>query len=183
MNEPTSIVSGDSVSWTESSGLYSAPTWTLKYELRGPNKITITAAQNGSTTGWIVTLHSADTVGWTPGIYVYQAHVTSGADRHTLWSGTTEVLIDLSEAPDAYASISHVRETLAEIETAIEKYMGNPYARIVIAGREKENVDMVQLVKMRTRYKYYLDQEIAKEKMVKGLDSGRRIFTRFVRPK
>lgn len=183
LHEPDKIISGDSASWLESHGLYPAPSWTLKYELRGPNKITITAVQDGVSTGWKVDLHSVDTVDWTPAIYTFQAYATNAADRHTLWTGTIEVGVDLAEVADLYsAAQSHVRQTLALIETAIQNYMGTPYARIVIAGREKENVDMTQLVKLRARYRYYLDQELRREKIAKGIDAGGRVLTRFVSP-
>jgi hypothetical protein len=180
MNEPESIVAGDSASWIESSGLYPAPTWVLTYILRGPVKIpTITATQYGTTTQWQISLNTAATVDWTPGIYKYQAYATSGADRYTLWSGTIEVKEDLSEAADEFPSLSHVRKTLTKIESAIENYMGTPYHSITIAGRTHENVDMTDLVNLRARYKGYLDAEIKAERIAKGLDGGGRILLRF----
>jgi hypothetical protein len=156
----------------------------LSYELRGANKISITAAQNGTTTGWKVTLVAADTQIWTPGVYSYQAYVTKSPDRYTLWSGHIEILADLSEAADNYtASVSHVRTVLAQLETAIVNYSLNPYKRIVIAGREKETWSLKELVDMRARYQYYLAQEIQAEKIAKGLDGGGRILTRFEKPR
>lgn len=184
MNEPTSFVSGDFVQWQESEGTvglvsHFAPTWTLTYELRGPQRITITATQYGTTRNYDVSFTAATSDTYVPGLYQYQASVTDGTKKLTLWTGTIEVLANLSEAVDSYDSKSHVRKTLDAIETAIENYATNPYSQITIAGRTKMNWTLEELIAARSKYRFYLRDEIKAQRIANGLDGGGRILTRF----
>lgn len=180
INEPRTLVAGDSTSWVTDHSSYPSPTWTLTYEFRGPSKMTVTATQSGTTSSFAVAVTSVASDALVDGIYQWQAIVTNGSERHTIWSGTLEVLPKLADETEQYDAKSHVRTVLNAIESALESYAKNPYQSLSIAGRNKQ-WSLEELLKMRTQYKYYLEQEIQAEKAAQGLARGR-YLTRFVRP-
>jgi hypothetical protein len=182
VNVPETIISGDSLLWKESLADYPSSSWTLRFELRGTSSITITASQDGTTDDYSISVAPSVTTEYVPGEYVLVAVVSKGTDRFTLLSRHITILLDITEGSDGLDSSTHVRRTLEQIEEAIETITKNPYAEIVIAGRTHRNFPMSDLLKMRSRYRFYLKREIAAENLSMGKPAGGKIHTRFLRP-
>jgi hypothetical protein len=175
--EPSKIVAGDTVGWTKSLPDYPAASYTLKYELRGPSSITITAT--GSGTEYTVAVLAATSDDYVPGIYSMYGVVSAGAVRHTVFQGTIEVVENPTEIQPGTDTRGHARRTLALIEAAIENYAANPYQTITIAGRTKSNWSMSELLSWRDRYIQEAKREADAERVANGIPTRRRIFTRF----
>src|SRR3990167_1080353 len=84
--EPAEVRAGDTVEWTKSLGDYPASDgWTLKYAMRGPMVIDITATASGSS--YAVSVAKTVSALWIAGLYYWQAYVEKGSDRHTVGTG------------------------------------------------------------------------------------------------
>jgi hypothetical protein len=181
MNEPREIVAGDTASWVESFADYPASAgWALTYELRGATKMSLTASECvAAGDGFVVTIPASATDDWLAGWYAYQGYVTKSGVRHMVSSGMMEVKANLTAVSTAYTALSHARTCLAETEAAIARFLLQPFDSISIGNRTLTRVKIVDLVKLRDRYRYEVRQEEAAERIAKGLDAGNRILVRF----
>jgi hypothetical protein len=97
--EPTSFVAGDTIPWTKSFPDYSsAAGWALTYAFRlqqGSGILNVTAVPSG-TDDFAVTIPATDTVKMKPGVWVWAAYVTNGAERYQVDSSTVTVLPNLA---------------------------------------------------------------------------------------
>lgn len=179
MNEPTFFTAGNTLAWKESDSDHPSPTWTLTYELRGTNgTYTITATQDGSTSGYDITVTSTTTDAYTPGFYRIDGYFTKSGSKELWYSGTITIKANLTEATAGYDSTTHARRTLAAIESAIELYATNPYEQVTIAGRTKIWKG-VELYQMKKKYEWEVQREIDAERIAQGKGS-RKIMSRMV---
>mgnify|MGYP002813892277 CR=1 FL=1 len=177
MNEPKTIVAGDTITWNESFSDYPAPTWTLTYELRSTSpKISITATTSG--TGFLITIPIATSVTYDAGRYSFQAFVSKSGERHMVSSGTIEVLPNLA-TKTTYDSRSHVRKVYEALQSVIEgRVLQSAYTSVSIGGRAIAYMPMADLRKEYYHYKQLVKQEEDAEKIAKGL-GGTKILVRF----
>lgn len=183
MNEPKQIRAGDSISWTETGGDHPAPTWTLKYYVRGEGgKLDITATASG--TDHLVALTASQTASLKPGIYGYQGRFENGSNITTLDDkvGTFEVLANLALTPDGLDQRSHVRIVRDALQAAIEGRATKAQESITIAGRAIAYLKPAELRLEWKHYDHFVKDEERAEKMKKGMKSGKNIQVRFVNP-
>lgn len=183
--EPSKIVAGDSVKWTRSFGDYPAPTWVLSYELRSHQNtsgspITITASQDGSTTGFSVSVAANISADWPPGTYHWAAYVTSGADRARVDRGIIEVEPDLAQAPAGFDPRSKAKMMLDAIAAMIAGKATKDQLSYTISGRSITKLSPEEVEKWRAIY----EKEYARELKAMGFEDelrlGGKIRTRFV---
>ena len=184
--EPQSIRAGDTVKWTKSLADYPASAgWTLKYRLinsAGKYDITATAAGDDHA----VTITAAVSAAYPPGTYQLQAYVEKGSggsrEQYTIGTATVKVLPNLAGQSAGYDTRSHVKRTLDSIEAAIEALdFGVKSYTIAIGGASRtfEKRDIPELITLRDKYKSEYAQELAAERIAKGLGRGGQVRVRF----
>lgn len=99
MNIPAQLQVGDTWQWTERLAQYPASNgWVLSYSLYryGQSVIQIDASVSGD--DFSISIPAALTASKVPGEWQWTAHVTKGADRFTVGTGTVVLNPDLSVA-------------------------------------------------------------------------------------
>lgn len=183
MNEPKTIRAGDSISWTESGGDHPAPTWALKYYIRGDGgKLDVTATASGS--DHLVAITAANTTSLKPGIYGYQGRWEYGTNIVTPEDkvGMFEVLPNFALTPDGIDQRSHVRKVRDALQAVIEGRATKAQESIQIAGRALSYLKPAELRTEWLHYDRFVKDEERAEKMKKGMKSGKNILIRFVNP-
>jgi enamine deaminase RidA (YjgF/YER057c/UK114 family) len=183
--EPETLVVGDRWMWkrTDLGADYPPASYTLKYSLRlgaaTTAEIEIAAATSGS--DYLVEVASATTAGYTAGLYVWQAYITRTSDtqRVLVDSGTITVVVnrDVSTADPR----SHARKVLASIEAVLESRATRDQEEYSIAGRSLKRTPIPDLIVLKDKYTTAVSNEIAAERIAKGLGDPRRIGVRLRR--
>ena len=179
--EPSIILRGDTIKWTKALADYPAPTWTLKYALRGAGSIDITAAASGS--DFLVTLPAATTAAYVIGAYSWSAYVEQGAERYTVASGS----VAIKENPTAAALVgvetrSESQVILDNLLAAYKTYTASQGAikRYQIGDREMEFKDSVSLIKDIQYWRLQVANEKQASRLAAGLGGNpNRILTRY----
>ncbi len=178
MTEPTTIVAGDTVTWTKSLSDYPAGTWTLNYRLvKVGRTISITASASG--TDHVVTVAASTTAGWDPGTYTWTSFVTSGALRYTLQRGEFEI------TPNPAGATYDPRSVAKVMLDNIEAYLIDPNniaaASYSIGGRSLSRWSRAELLVERDKLKAEVRSEDAASRIAKGQGNPRRFYVRFDR--
>ncbi|TRZ51087.1 hypothetical protein D4S03_05635 [bacterium] len=174
---PETIFAGDSLSWTESAGEYPAPTWTMRYAIRGASKLNLVSTPAG-------TDHKFSVPYWStylqPGIYAWQSYVTdvTGA-RHTIASGSIHIRTNLVAQDVGFDGRSHAQKVLDAIEATMEGRASKAQGSVQINNRQIQYLKPEELVKWRSFYKAEVAREKTAEKVAQGEEPGNRILTRF----
>jgi len=188
MNIFTSIVQGDSTSWSDdpvrlSDGRQAdaASGWTLKYALRGPVALDLTAVASGSS--WKTTLTAAACANLTPGAYFWSATVSSGAERITVGNGQILVTTDLSTLSAGYDGRSQAQKALADCETAMSTFnqTGGRIKKYEIAGRTMEFQTIADLMTLHSFWKAKVMAEGTAASIANGQGNPRNLYVRFGR--
>jgi hypothetical protein len=147
--EPLAIIAGDSVTWKRTDlSDYPSPTWVLTYEARAPvslGTIALTAAQDGSTTHFLVTADAATTAVYPAGVYAWAAYVTNGGDRYQVSTGSWDVQPNLAAQAAGYDGRSFARYMLDEVEAAMKVQAGDTTQSYTIAQRSKAALPKAEL--------------------------------------
>jgi hypothetical protein len=170
MNIPQSLVSGDTWSWTESLGEYQAPTWTIKYYLRGPEDITLSASDDGADHAFSVS--ASTTSDYEPGEYDWIARVDDGTTFTTIAEGKLTVKPNL--ATDDFEYRSFWRQVLDELEPVILGRAATDQLSMSIAGRSLQRMTWKELLEVYDRAKRTVSSEDG--------DTPSRTFIRFAEP-
>lgn len=178
---PDVIRAGDTLKFTRSLSDYEPDDgWTLSYALTNADNTISFSATNSSNTH-LVNVDSVTTNGWTAGTYQWVGYVESSdspTERYTVESGTVEIKTDLSDA--AFDGRSHVKKTLDLIEAEIEARVSGSTESYSIAGRSLSKTPMEQLIEMRSKYRAWYREEVAAERIARGLGTKRKIRVRFM---
>jgi hypothetical protein len=173
--EPNIITAGDTIQWSRSFPDYpSASGWVLKYALRGPSVIDITADASQQ----VIVLASTSSA-WVAGVYSVQGYVVKGAEQHTIYSGTMIIRPNLINVSGIYDGRSHARRVLDAIEAVIEKRASKGDQQTTIDGIMLNKMTAEQLMMMRARYQRECAAEQRVTDRLDGKKSGRRVLMRF----
>lgn len=176
--EPQIVAAGDTIIWQRTYADYPAPTWTLKYALRGASVINITGTASG--TAHLITVTAATSANWLPGIYTWQGYVENAAgERHTVAVGTLQVNRDLTAVTETYDGRSHARKVLEAIEAVLEGRAAIDQEEMTHDGLQLKRTPIPDLIILREKYKREVQNEEIGEKVRQGLASGRKILVRF----
>ena len=178
--EPTSITAGDSASWTRSLADYSASDgWTLSYafiKVKVPAApLLIAATASGS--DFLVSLTPADTQFWPDGEYNGQGYVTKAGERHTVWTGSLEVMPDYVTA-GAVETRSIAQQTLDSLRAALLRLSTKQVTRATIEGVQLEFRSMKEVQDLIDKYQAIVNTEDA----VATSAPRRSILARFTTP-
>lgn len=178
MTEPTSVVAGDTIAWTETLADYPAPTWTLKYRIAKSGRA-IEIVSTASGTNHAVAVTAATSAGWDPGEYQWTSYVVNGALRHTIGRGILEV------KPDPAGAAYDPRTTAQVMFDNIEAYLIDPNnlaaASYSIGGRSLSRWSRAELLVERDKLRNEVRSETAAARIAAGLGNPRRMYTRFNR--
>ncbi len=177
--EPEIVRAGDTIKWEKDLSDYSAAdSWVLKYALRGNSEvIDITASASGSK--HLVTITAATSAGYNKGIYDCLGYVEKGSERYTVFEGKLEVQQDIASAGSSHDPRSHVKKVLDAIESVLENRASKEVLQSKIEGVEIQRIPHEELIMMRQKYLAFYEQEIAADKIKRGLGTSRTILTRF----
>lgn len=164
-NEPTKVIAGDLIQWRRQDlgNDYPPASYTLKYSARMENtgdEIEITATADG--TDFVISVASADSGTWSPGRYYWQAYIIRDSDneRVTIDSGMWEVVAnrDASTADPR----GHAKKMLDAVEAALEAFSHGVSSYTLPNGATVTRRDSDELLKLRSKYRFEYQQELAR---------------------
>lgn len=175
--EPAQIRAGDTWQWRRENLTvnYPASLWTLSYVFKNAAKgFSFDAAADGAF--FAIEVVAAETSDIPAGIYRWAAQVAKGDERHTVGMGTTEVLANVFEDPDAaFDTRSWARATLDIVETAIQKLSSRVAKEYEINGRRFVAQDLKELISWREQ----LQAEVASAEAPAGTPRRSTAYVRF----
>lgn len=176
--EPTALIAGDTAAWQITLADYPATDgWALAYTLiNAAAKITFTSTAAGA--DHAISVPAATTAGWAAGTYTWRAQATLGALAYTVASGTITVQPAFGAATTLDAR-SHARKALDAVEAYLENPQNLTAAAYEIAGRRLQRLSIPDLLTLRSRYRFEVANEDARERLARGLPDTRRVLVRF----
>ena len=183
MTIPSTIIIGDTTTWTHSDATYPATDgWVLAYTLiNAANKYTVTAAASGA--DYLATITAAQSADMQAGQYKWLARVSRTVtvlEAHTVGEGVV-TLQDNFAALETLDVRSHAVKTLANIEATLEGRATSATAEYQIAGRALKYIPIPELLALRDSYRREVRQEDAANRLAAGLSSKGRIYVRMGR--
>lgn len=191
--EPLIVNAGDTITWLrradqcqypDANGNLQMPLasagWALSYALViTGTQIQINATASGD--DFLVLVPAATTAAYTIGTYSWVAYVTNALERYQIDNGTIQINPNLATQTSGYDNRSHVKKVLDALETAIEGTATRSQLDLIFYATGNNNVrrDRAQLIVWHNRYKFMYQQEVAGEKIKKGMDTGNTIYARF----
>ena len=188
MNIFATLPKGDSATWSDDpvplpdGRLADAATWALKYYLRGPATLDLTAVASGR--AWQTTLTATASAALVAGDYVWQAVITLAAERITCGTGRATLTPDLIGTAAPYDGRSIAQIALANCEAAMATFnaTGGKVKMYEIAGRKMEFQTIADLLTLHSFWKLKVMSEQTASSLANGMGNPRNLYTRFVRP-
>ncbi|MCP3653334.1 MAG: hypothetical protein GY734_08285 [Herbaspirillum sp.] len=186
MNIPTELTAGDSLQWKEPALAvrgtdYSSAAWTLQFALRGPTKLDLPGAADGSG-GWAFALTAAASQGLQAGPYWWQAVLTKGAERVTAGSGQVQVLANLAAiTADGFDGRSMAQRALADAEKALADLTGSGQKtkKYAIGPRNAEYFTAAELIEAVNYWRGRVLREKEERAAATGGPNPRNYYVRF----
>lgn len=185
MNILNLITAGDSASWDDdpyvdpqtNSALTSA-VWTLKYEIRGANQLTLTATAKGD--GWTTTISTVNSATLTAGQYKWAATLNKSGERKTIGAGVLQVLPDLTSISSAIDSRSVAEIALADCEKALATFTSSngKIKSYTVGTRQTEFQSIADIMALRNFWQIRVNAERAKAAVANGKGNPRRLLVR-----
>ena len=175
MKEPTTIVAGNSYSWTREWSDFPATEYTLQYVYTNQQH---TFSVNGTPNGaaFDVTIAPATSSTWNAGNYTWLALLTKAGERITGDNGTARVLPDPASAPVDYRS--QLERILADLWSAYER-MGQKGAMEAAVNMGERSVTFRNKAEVWAEIQR-IQIEIKREKVAAGLKVPGTTRIRFV---
>lgn len=176
---PDKITAGDSLQFDFTVDDYpSDDGWVVTYYFFNSTSnfdFEATADGNG---GYEVNVLPTITTGWPVGVYSYQARAVKGTETHSVDSGCDiEIAPNVSSGP--IDGRSWAQKMLDALETRIADRTAQVTNSYVIGDRQINKMTLEELITARDRMKQIVLQEQNAKRATKGLDSRRKIRTRF----
>lgn len=181
--EPEIFTAGETVKWKKTLTDYPPSTFTLKYYLRGPSKLDVTATASG--TAHLATISSASSADLHAGEYRWYAQATETATSEVtqVAEGQLEVKGNPVYFEAGKDTRTHAKKMLDAIEAMLEGNASKEEASLTFPdGRSISYVPKADLIRMRSVYKQEVAAEEAIERAKLGLGSGNKIKIRFRSP-
>lgn len=184
MNVPLTLVAGDTWEWTESLSSYPASDgWSLAVHLRGFGLTVINLSSAASGDDHVVSAKASATATHLPGKYSWSALVTKGvgddAERHQVGSGYVTVEPNMATATATTEIRTPARIMLDNLESAIKRLASREVESVQYNGRTVTYKDLGKLLRDRGTLRLEVAREDEAAKVAGGLQTGRRILTRF----
>ena len=128
----------------------------------------------------LLTVTSATTAAWAAGTYTAQVDVTLAAVRHTVASGTLQVLPDLAAASAGYDTRSPARQALEAAEVALATHGARAYLQSIEMGDRKQTFTSPgEFLGFISRLRSQVQAEDNAERMRQGLQPRNKLLVRF----
>ena len=191
--DPLVIIAGDTLTWLRQANQCQYPDaygnmqtpkasagWSLSYTLvMAGQQIQINATANGD--DFLVNVAATTTAAYAVGTYSWAAYVSKGTERYQIDSGTFQIKPNLAAQTSGYDNRSHVKRVLDALEAAIEDAATRSQLDLISYATGNNNLhrNRAQLIIWHNRYKVMYQQELAGEKIQKGMDAGNTVYVRF----
>jgi hypothetical protein len=177
--ELTEVFAGDTVAWTKDLSDYPASTYTLKYYLRGPGDIDITATADGATHE--VSVAASVTVAWPKGTYQWKSFVSSGSERYFVEEGEIEVKENPQLSKLTYETRSINKQILDALEAVMLRSAARPEKgyQVEAAGRSFTFHTHEELIMAIQFFRGEVLREEKAKKIARGEGAGDRVLIRF----
>lgn len=168
MTEPTTIYSGDTLTWRREDLTANYPAsagWLLKYKLASSAAaIGIDAVADGD--AFFISVPAATTATWAAGTYTWVGYVVKGAERFTISQGTITVKPNVASATAGLDLRSSARKALDAVNASLATYGAKAFLQeIEIADRRQRFTSAADFMAFRSK----LIQEVAREEVQAGL--------------
>lgn len=194
--EPQEIIIGDSLLWIrrnvqavsendngtlETVNIKASEGWTLKFSAVGKDGVfsLTAAADSDNADDFKFSAAASVTAAYTAGDYLWQLTATKSTTRYTIATGRVTLTDNIALRSAAHDNRSHAKKVLDAIEAVIEGRASIDQMNYQIAGRSLTRTPLPDLLKLRAIYKAEYKGEQATADIAAGLDSGRKIYTRF----
>ncbi len=165
-NIPTIIYAGTSISWQDSYQQYPATEFTLKYTLRGPTALDITASAYGN--DYKVELTPTDTENWIPGHYWWYAIIEKQNFSIVIASGETEILPNPQTISSPFDGRSQIKRILDTLQAVMEGRASEKDLELEINGRRIKKMSHQELIEAYKLYKELYKQELFSQGKLKN---------------
>jgi hypothetical protein len=191
MNIFATLVQGDSARWADEPVTLNdgrvadgAGGWALKYALRGPAQLDLTAEVVSGVRGWQTSLTTQDSASLAVGAYSWAALLSKGDERLTAGGGRLVITPDLSALAAPFDGRSTAAKALEACEAAMATFnaTGGKIKRYDIAGRTMEFQTIGELMQLHAFWKLKVASESTVSQIAQGLGNPRNLHVRFVKP-
>lgn len=180
----STLTKGDSAQWDDDPWIingktYDSSAYTLKYVLRGPAVLDLTAAANGQ--GWTTTLSTTNSATLTPGSYTWAAILTSASERITVATGALAVGNDILAAAAGYDGRSVAEIALADAEAALSTFRASRgrTKKYTIGSRSMEFDSAADILVEISYWRIKVRNENSLRDIADGLGNPRNLYVRF----
>ena len=166
---PSTFFAGDTVTWTDTSGNYPSPTWTMTYYLiNDDNKETVVGVANAPDHDFTIT--DTDSSGFVAGLYQWQQKVDDGSTTKTICTGTIEVLSSYDIEDNLQCDLSDWETIMVDLLQAYKTHLSSNGAiqSYSIGGRAVTYKTLAEIIQALNNAKL----EVSKEKRLKEIRAG-----------
>lgn len=179
--EPIKIRAGETLKWTKDLSAHYTPAdgWSLAYYVNGPVHKAYTATASGVL--FLTTIAAADTAEWPAGDYWWEARVSKDGEVYTVASGTWVVEANVTSLEDGYDGRTNAKKILDAHEASYlqsASRIEQSYSLSAV-GRSFTYATKADLIAAIQYWKGVVAQEVAAEKIARGLNTGNNILVRF----
>lgn len=175
--EPLEFIAGDTIIWEKSLSDYPADdSWVLSYAIRdnSGHNYPVTAAASGDK--HLVTITAATSAAYVPGTYSWQSYVTKSTVRHSVASGSLNILPNFATATGDLRS--NAKRILDAVEAVLEGQATTAQQEYTIQGRSLKKIPIADLIVLRDKYASIYQSELAAERIKNGLAPKNKILVR-----
>jgi len=178
--EPAAIHAGATINWLIAVADYPASGgWTLKYKaVSASGYFAIVSSASGDEHA--VLADKTTTAGYPAGSYTLTKYVESATELIVLAEMPLTVKPDLAGQVAAFDNRGHVKKVLDAIEAVLEGTASTDQQEITIDGTTIKRRTVADLLKLRSQYLQYYQQEQTAANVAAGLGSGNKILVRFL---
>lgn len=167
--------------WVRYLADYPANVYTLKYVLQGPTVIKFQATADG--VNFLVSLDTATTAEWQPGLYRISAYVVNagGTIQRQVAAAFQRITItpNLASKPNGANPATFAERGLASIEAAILQLTSRTVLQATVNGQTYTLANINELFLARERFKSEVAREEAAARLNAGLGAGNKVGVRF----
>jgi uncharacterized transporter YbjL len=184
MSIPSTLISGDSLTWLTAAGVdtvtglpIDSAAYTLATSFRGSGgSLDVTATTSG--TEWSSTITAVQSAALPAGVYQWASYASKAGVRLTLYSGTITITANLAAANSTFEARSHNRKMLDAIEAMLESRATKEQQEYTIGTRSLKYIPILELLQLRESYKREAFSDQQAERLAKGMPTHNRLYVR-----
>lgn len=178
---PSSITAGDTVKWSKSfSDFLASDGWIITYYFANTSESFSVAGTAYQTNDHLFNLAGSDTENLTAGTFNYEAYAAKGSERSRVECGTLELEANFATG-NPVDDRTQVKRTLDAINALLENKASADQQEVEVLGKKLKKMDIAELLKWQSKYEGMYRTEQAACNIEKGLGSGQKLSTRFVK--